>query len=526
MKIRGLPSGSFFCHWGFIVFSLLAALSGFRIAADSQRWQLAPLWEALLISHQVFLWHLLAALGIVLTLTLYLSYLWLTGRWRRLWPGGLPWHGMGSLSRWLNLSGVLLLCLLALTGILTGSESAVSGAGVRDLHHWLAWTMLVYWLVHPLQKLLLWGWRALLWLVRVRRLLPGPALGALVLLLAGGLLLLPYERLWRAGSLTVVATTQAPVLDGQSDDPAWQQAPTSTLYTKLGNDFPGAATPVQVRGVSQGEMVYLLLQWPDPDRSLTHIPLQKQAQGWRPLENGFSRDDEVTYYEDKLALMLARDPLAALLSIHLGRTPILGAPPSRSGRGYHYFSRGMADIWHWQAWRTDSLFQADDDYFSTPGPRVVCQKRYTAGYFKDPALGGGYTSNWDFYDSDGITPRRLPVDGRFTLNPAAQGTAFALNGMRWTDSFPYTVALDHWPAGTLMPSALSKAPLRGDRGDVRARGRWRDGLWTLELARLQDTGSPFDVPLAAGTYLWVALFNHAQTRHSYHLLPLQLRWAP
>ena len=88
------------------------------------------------------------------------------------------------------------------------------------------------------------------------------------------------------------------------------------------------------------------------------------------------------------------------------------------------------------------------------------------------------------------------------------------------------MALDHWPAGTLMPSALSKAPLRGDRGDVRARGRWRDGLWTLELARLQDTGSPFDVPLAAGTYLWVALFNHAQTRHSYHLLPLQLRWAP
>jgi hypothetical protein len=39
-----------------------------------------------------------------------------------------------------------------------------------------------------------------------------------------------------------------------------------------------------------------------------------------------------------------------------------------------------------------------------------------------------------------------------------------------------------------------------------------------------DTGSKFDVPLSrnAPTYLWLAVFNHSQTRHSQHLHPVRL----
>ena len=61
------------------------------------------------------------------------------------------------------------------------------------------------------------------------------------------------------------------------------------------------------------------------------------------------------------------------------------------------------------------------------------------------------------------------------------------------------------------------------RGDVAAVASWEDGTWRLEVARKLDTGSEFDVPIGDGTYLWVAVFDHTQTRHSLHMHPVRLQ---
>jgi hypothetical protein len=73
-----------------------------------------------------------------------------------------------------------------------------------------------------------------------------------------------------------------------------------------------------------------------------------------------------------------------------------------------------------------------------------------------------------------------------------------------------------------LPSVVIEAPFEGDRADVRAEAKWSRGWWHLEVSRLLDTGSKYDVPIADGTYLWVVVFDHTQTRHSYHLHPLRL----
>ena len=77
----------------------------------------------------------------------------------------------------------------------------------------------------------------------------------------------------------------------------------------------------------------------------------------------------------------------------------------------------------------------------------------------------------------------------------------------------------------MLPGVVIEGRFGGDRGDLTAGGDWRDGFWTLEVGRLLETGSKFDLPLAPGrdAYLWVAVFNHSQTRHSQHLRPLRLR---
>ena len=89
---------------------------------------------------------------------------------------------------------------------------------------------------------------------------------------------------------------------------------------------------------------------------------------------------------------------------------------------------------------------------------------------------------------------------------------------------PYSAELDaRYPVGVLIPSVIIDGPFEGDRGDVKAVARWFGGTWHLEVSRKLDTGSQYDVPLTGETYLWVAAFNHSQTRHSWHLHPLKIR---
>jgi Ethylbenzene dehydrogenase len=61
------------------------------------------------------------------------------------------------------------------------------------------------------------------------------------------------------------------------------------------------------------------------------------------------------------------------------------------------------------------------------------------------------------------------------------------------------------------------APFTGDRGDIQAKGVWKDGVWTLEIARKRVTGSEFDVQFdAKKEYAFgVAVFDGAQVRHAY-----------
>jgi hypothetical protein len=305
--------------------------------------------------------------------------------------------------------------------------------------------------------------------------------------------------------------------------------------------MPQGSIAVQVRGVHDGEHVYLLFEWPDRTRSQKHLPLVKTAEGWKVLQTDFSNSAEDAYYEDKFAVMLSdADRFAALRSAHLGPRPVEGLPGPSGGRGLHYTDDGtVLDVWHWMAVRTDPMGQAEDDYFGALRPPPDSPlARYPGGYALDPAVTGGPVSNWkDLLEGpisrrfDGaVVPRFLPTDpaeldsrlGAVKLDPGASD-----GGSWWLPSNlvqPYTAELDARLAeGSVVPSVVLRRQVAGDRGDVSAIGRWSDGTWRLEMTRTLDTGSSYDIAIRDGIYLWVAVFDHAQTRHSWHTRPVRLR---
>ena len=75
--------------------------------------------------------------------------------------------------------------------------------------------------------------------------------------------------------------------------------------------------------------------------------------------------------------------------------------------------------------------------------------------------------------------------------------------------------------GAIQPAVVT-LPFMGDRGDIRVRGIWARGVWTVELSRAINTGSPFDMALTGTVWMSLASFDNSEKMHSYHFKPIKL----
>ena len=338
-----------------------------------------------------------------------------------------------------------------------------------------------------------------------------------------------------------IASDDAPVLDGDTSDPVWRSARPFSLTTNQGGNFDDRGeSRVEIRAVHDGTWAYFLFTWEDPTRSLKQLPLIKKVDGWHVLHDGYERGDEVSFNEDKFAVLLTTSnvDLAGDRTFHAGPHPVANAPSTMTGRGLHFTSDGsLVDVWQWKA--TSTTGWMDDSHFGPPLEPTPMQVRnvvpYKGGFSPDPGS-ANYSDN--FVPSVNaalpdpiVTPRRLPKDLTATLNAMGQ---IALdpdvgesNGARWfmsdSETTPYTEQVDRLiPTGTMLPGVIVSGDFAGDRADVRSAARWASGHWTLEVARRLDTGSQYDLPIRTGIFMRVAAFDHSQIRHTRHIRPIRL----
>src|SRR6516165_2578991 len=69
-----------------------------------------------------------------------------------------------------------------------------------------------------------------------------------------------------------IASSEAPVLDGDTSDPVWRTARPIEELTEQGGNFDGKGeTTVEIRAVHDGTWAYFLFVWNDPTRSLKQL---------------------------------------------------------------------------------------------------------------------------------------------------------------------------------------------------------------------------------------------------------------
>ncbi|MCP5082019.1 MAG: hypothetical protein GY948_10020 [Alphaproteobacteria bacterium] len=540
--VRKIDTPTFLLHWSMALTLLVSLATGLRIAADDEQggWAQSVSWA--LPQGNVVSWHTWAALAL---LRLAAAYVWFLLRARltqrvalgRTWVESLKtgnwqqrWRAVNIALYWIAFACIF---LASASGILLfAAPGLLPYVTVATVHQAVAWTILFYVVLHFVAQLLQGGIGQILKILR-----PSPAYGAAAataVLAAAGTASAFYGLEWSAGHTLEVKQTQAPpLLDGVADDPVWTQSGRVKVLTTRGANLPGGETPVTIRAAHDGTDLYALFEWPDSTRSHKHLPLVKTAQGWKVMQKEFGIQDEDDYYEDKFGVMLAyTSELAGAGTTHLGKRPLAGKPGPSGGRGLHYTTDGsIVDVWHWKSVRSGSsaMNQIDDNHFGPPLEPNPKKARYTGGYTQDPKSAGGFKMNWRSFEEGIVEPVRLPRNPayleRFSGVNADPKTGDEISlWMPLKETVPYSKALDTYPIGTIMPSVLIDGPFQGDRGDVQAVARWKDGWWRMEVKRKLDTASQYDVALAAGRpiYLWVAVFDHAQTRHSRHLHPVKL----
>jgi hypothetical protein len=523
-------------HWGLVLALLVSVSTGWRIAGMTDDSTLLRWVDVLLLQGNVLRWHFVSATLLTALVVAYVVFLWRMGLGGRLTlrlaslrspDRTTRWQAVNRLVYWIAFA---LLAGAALTGsLLYFVPGLLRTEGLVRVHQWLSWGFVAYIVVHVAAQVVLGGLRQLLKILTPRLAYGLGAAAALVAGVAGAAVAYVADSSSLA-ALVIARAGGVPKLDGDGSDAVWQSAPETVVHTIRGFNLDGGEVDVHVRALHDGKQAYFLFRWPDATRSQKHVPLIKTESGWKLLHTNYFNNDENEFYEDKFAVMLARSPIAGGNTVKLGPKPLTDKPGPSNGLGLHAATDGsLADVWHWKSVRSGAIHQFDDNYFGAP--MEAKPGRYTGGYAQDPMTGGGFDQNFDkIGDGTYVKLKYLPRDlaaqqarmGKF--DPDSTVSDEGSFAMARTEVVPYTPALDaRIPVGTVIPSVVYDKPFEGDRGDVTVYARWKDGWWTLEAKRALDTGSRFDQPIEDGMYMWFAVFDHNQVRHTRHIRPVRIQ---
>jgi hypothetical protein len=313
-------------------------------------------------------------------------------------------------------------------------------------------------------------------------------------------------------SLVSIKTDQAPTIDG-AVDASWEKAPAykvrldQTPYKP--DNFKGITkTNATVKSMHDKENIYFLVQWEDPTQSLERVPWVKQPDGkWAQKRNRDQTGHENTYYEDKMAMFWnigakGFDKKGCDVACHKARDgKIAGIEDKAPGRKYTEAAGETIDMWHWKSVRSNPVGQIDDQYVDdTRDPK----KNANWGRKGDSKTGGGYEDN---------------------VNKDKTGPAWmskAPSGKYWILPDEKTEFVDNFKPGDVVPAMIA-APFDGSRGDIKAMGVWKNGVWTVEIQRkLVTTGDKakeqdvqFD-DLKKTYYFGMSVFDNTQINHVYH----------
>lgn len=244
-------------------------------------------------------------------------------------------------------------------------------------------------------------------------------------------------------------------LDGRDAEPEWEKAVEVTVPMNYG-DVP----EVQLKAMYTQDEVFIRVRWADTSEDRQHHPWTWDAEQERYVE-GPQLEDSV------------------MLSFEAG----CEWTPSLLG-GYIY----DFDAWRWMAARSDPLGQAVDLYGNVQDRETGIPEfyKYDSRVTEDDWV-LKFTENHDVDLHAGWNELNrvymlMPVTETLYVKAVPDG------GYQSPPFFEQLPAPDSVPEDTEQTyPQYSPVPLTGSAAEVKAKGHWEDGYWTVEFRRDRET---------------------------------------
>ncbi|MGQ0504498.1 MAG: ethylbenzene dehydrogenase-related protein [Myxococcaceae bacterium] len=248
-----------------------------------------------------------------------------------------------------------------------------------------------------------------------------------------------------------------------------------TEWTLLGSTpplFDFNITNAIVRAAWDDTNIYFLVEWADATKSMNRESMVYLGGQWiRSTEN----EDRLYFGFNINSTFPGFDVLGCSAACHMRKN--LG-DVSMAGRAYRFRMHTLAagqlgDTWSWRAHTTNGMSAADDNYWDETGRKTDSAIDFVVTNRKALMDGGsvplfmseaGINANPEYiYAPDaGLSPKAIPYDG---TEP---------------------------DAGARIPGYVFQRA-SANRADVKAKGVWLNGKWTVELTRALTTNDSKDV---------------------------------
>ena len=295
--------------------------------------------------------------------------------------------------------------------------------------------------------------------------------------------------------LTSKKVKSAPSDAGSSE---WNQAKEAKMVLTGAGKFEGKNIELKTKSVYTKDEILFRLEWPDNDKSM-------QKNAWK-FSGG--KWNKIKANEDRLGLVFEINRIDKFATKGCA---VMCHNESKNEKDWYYAvssAKEKADMWHWKAVRSNPVGYAEDGYVAFNATKEPEKGR------KRDAGSGTKAKNNRTKDKSG--PAYMQDPSKSASIPGTLLVAQAVEIKNHTG----------FKDGDEIPGYMLQTSWKDSFADVKAKGAWQNGKWTVMMSRKLNTGYDDDTQFnTRKKYPFsLAVFDNSGEHDSYNAEPLKLQF--
>jgi hypothetical protein len=277
----------------------------------------------------------------------------------------------------------------------------------------------------------------------------------------------------------------------------WSKAKEANVLLTGAGTFEGKKITIKVKSVHTDDMIYFLFDWPDAEKSTGKKEWSLQGGDWKAKKAD----------EDRLGVIFEINRINKFATKGCA---VLCHNESKNEKEWYYAvnsSKEKGDLWHWKSVRSNPAGFTEDGFLIDNSA-----KKPEAGRKRDAGKGKA--------KSNKTKDKTKPAFMQDPSKPAS-----VVGSLLTTEAVEIT-SYEGFTDGTIIPGYMVNPDWTASFADLKTKGVWSDGHWTVFMSRKLNTGNDDDLafnPKKKYPFA-IAVFDNSHEHHSYNSEPLKLQF--